>query len=153
MINRRKKKFVDRQVQGRLLAGIASHWLLYFMLILFAIPMWHMLTVSGFVKPFPAVLLDSWQSMTPVFLFLAAVLPIFIWESVKFSNRFVGPIYRLRQTIRSINAGEEFRPIKFREDDFWQDVANDFNAMMERFAEQKTAKAEEAEREEELVEV
>ena len=48
MINRRKKKFVDRKVQGRLLIGIAAHWLLYFMLILCAVPLWHVLTVSGF---------------------------------------------------------------------------------------------------------
>lgn len=153
MINRRKKKFVDRKVQGRLLIGIAAHWLLYFMLILCAIPMWHILTVSGFSEPFPKVLADSWGSMTPVFLFLAAVLPIFIWETVKFSNRFVGPMYRLHRTIQSINAGEKFQPIRFREDDFWHDVADDFNKMMKQLTEQKTSGAQETHEEKELVEV
>lgn len=132
MINRRKKKFVDRNVQGRLLLGIAAHWLLYFMLVMSAIPIWHVLTVSGFSHPLTKVLADSWGSMTPVFLFLAAVLPVFIWETVKFSNRFVGPIYRLHKTIQSINAGEKFRPIHFREDDFLHDLADDFNTMMRR---------------------
>jgi methyl-accepting chemotaxis protein len=136
MINRRKKKLVDRKVQGRLLLGIAAHWLLYFMLIMGAIPIWHVLTVSGFSQPLTAVLADSWGSMTPVFLFLAAVLPVFIWETVKFSNRFVGPMYRLHKTIQSINAGEEFRPIRFREDDFWHELADDFNTMMRRMKEQ-----------------
>jgi len=153
MINRRKKKFVDRKVQGRLILGIAIHWLLYFVLILCTIPMWHILTVSGFSEPFPVVLAESWGSMTPVFLFLAAVLPIFIWETVKFSNRFVGPMYRLHKTIRSINAGEPFQPIHFREDDFWHDVADDFNAMMKKLSENEVAAAEEAPEEEELVEV
>lgn len=139
MINRRKKKFVDRKIQGRLLLGIAAHWLLYFMLIMSAIPIWHVLTVSGFSQPLTKVLADSWGSMTPVFLFLAAVLPIFIWETVKFSNRFVGPIYRLHNTIRSINAGEEVRPIRFRENDFWHDLADDFNTMMRRLKEHEGA--------------
>ena len=153
MINRRKKKFVDRKVQGRLLIGIAAHWLLYFMLILCAIPMWHILTVSGFSEPFPKVLADSWGSMTPVFLFLAAVLPIFIWETVKFSNRFVGPMYRLHRTIQSINAGEKSQPIRFREDDFWHDLADDFNAMMKRFNEKQDSAPKETQPEKELVEV
>lgn len=153
MINRRKKKFIDQKVQGRLVVGIAAHWLLYFMLILCAIPMWHMITVSGFTKPFRTVLLESWAEMTPVFLFLAAVLPIFIWETVKFSNRFVGPIYRLHRTIRSISAGEEFHPIHFREDDFWHDLADDFNTMMKRLNEQKASRSEGAHAEKELVEV
>ncbi len=155
MQNRRGKKFIDRQVQGRLVLGITVHWLLYFTLILCSIPMWHMITVSGFSKSFPLVLADSWSQMTPVFLFLAAVLPIFIWETLKLSHRFVGPMYRLRSAIRSINAGEEFRPVKFRDDDFWQEVADDFNTMMERLTEGKADEEtqEQAQEEGELVEV
>ena len=91
--------------------------------------------------------------MTPVFLFLAAVLPIFIWETVKFSSRFVGPMYRLHRTIQSINAGEKFQPIRFREDDFWHDVADDFNKMMKKLTEQKASGSQEAHEEKELVEV
>lgn len=156
MKNRRSRKLIDRKVQGRLVVGIAAHWLLYFMLILCAIPMWHIITVSGFTKPFPTVLADSWAEMTPVFLFLAAVLPIFIWETIKFSNRFVGPMYRLHRTIRDINGGAPFRPIHFRENDFWHDVADDFNTMMKRLTEQDAGesvskKSEEQAREEELV--
>jgi hypothetical protein len=156
MQNRRGKKFIDRQVQGGLVIKIAAHWLLYFMLVLFSIPMWHMITVSGFSKSFPLVLADSWSQMTPVFLFLAAVLPIFIWETIKLSHRFVGPMYRLHSTIRSINAGEEFRPIHFRDDDFWQEVADDFNTMMVRLMEQQGAESvceQEPVRDEELVPV
>lgn len=137
MKNRRKKKLVDRKVQGRLVVGIASHWLLYFMLLLYAVPMWHVLTVSGFSKPFLTVLVDSWGSMTPMFLSMALLLPVFIWETVKFSNRFVGPVYRLHKTIRSVNEGEPFRPVHFREDDFWHDLADDFNLMMKRRSERQ----------------
>ncbi|MHB8899690.1 MAG: hypothetical protein ACYC6Y_13160 [Thermoguttaceae bacterium] len=139
MRNRRSRKFIDRKVQGRLVLGLAAHWLLFFMLILCAVPMWHMISVVGFTKPFPKVLADSWTQMTPVFIFLVTVLPIFIWETIKFSNRFVGPIYHLHQTILKIRAGEEFRPVRFRKDDFWHELADDFNTMVEHLARQKAA--------------
>ncbi len=139
MRNRRSKKFIDRKVQGHLVLGLASHWLLYFMMVLFSVPMWHMITVAGFTKPFPKVLADSWTQMVPVFVFLAAVLPIFIWETIKFSNRFVGPIYRLHQAIRKIAAGEEFSPVHFRKGDFWHELADDFNAMIDRLSDHKAA--------------
>ena len=137
MINRRKKKFVDRKIQGRLLLGIAAHWLLYFMLIMSAIPMWHVLTVSGFSQPLTKILADSWGSMTPVFLFLAAVLPIFIWETVQIQQPIRGPHLSTTQHDPKHNAGEEVRPIRFREDDFWHDLADDFNTMMKRLKQRK----------------
>jgi len=62
-------------------------------------------------------------------------------------------MYRLHRTIRSINDGEEFRPILFRDGDFWQEVADDFNTMMERFAEEKRAASSVEQPEEEPVAV
>jgi len=132
----RKQQLIDKPVQLRMAAGMALHWVLYFLFILLAIPVWQMLTVSGFSKPFSVVVVESWAHMTPVFLFLATLLPIFIWESIKFSNRFVGPIYRLRTTMRALNAGEPFEPIRFRKRDFWHDVAEEFNTLMERLERQ-----------------
>ena len=60
------------------------------------------------------------------------LLPVFILDTIKLSHRFAGPIYRLRNTIRSLAQGEEFRPLKFREVDFWQSLAEDFNVMVAR---------------------
>ena len=159
MRNRRSKKFIDRKVQGQLVLGVAVHWLLFFVMILCAVPMWQIIRVSGFTKPFPAVFAETWRQMIPILVFLAAILPIFIWEMIKFSNRFTGPIYRLHKTIRSIRAGEEFEPIHFRKDDFWHELADDFNAMMEQVGEKESASGshkdttEQPQEEEQLVEV
>jgi hypothetical protein len=60
------------------------------------------------------------------------MLPIFIVDTIKLSNRFAGPIYRLRLTIRSLAEGETFRPLRFRDFDFWQGLADDFNMMVDR---------------------
>ena len=46
------------------------------------------------------------------------------------SNRFVGPMYRLRNTLRQLADGESVHPIKLREKDFWIDVADDVNRVI-----------------------
>jgi hypothetical protein len=71
---------------------------------------------------------------------------IFIWETITLSNRFAGPVSRLHDIIRSLNAGEAFEPIRFRKVDFWREVADDFKAMVERFNDQPAT--EESEQEE-----
>ena len=43
------------------------------------------------------------------------------------SNRFVGPIYRLRRSMRSLANGEEVDPVFLRDGDYWFDFAEDFN--------------------------
>lgn len=64
---------------------------------------------------------------------LLSLLPTFVWDTVKLANRFAGPMYQLRKEIRGVAGGEQLKPLRFREDDFWQDVATDFNKMLDRF--------------------
>jgi methyl-accepting chemotaxis protein len=61
-----------------------------------------------------------------------ALLPLLIYDSMKLSNRVVGPICRLRDTIRKISRNEPVAPLSFRTDDYWQDLPREFNTMMER---------------------
>ena len=58
------------------------------------------------------------------------LLPIVIFDCLRFSNRFVGPMYRLRKTMRHAAEGLPVQPVRFRNDDFWQSVAVDFNALL-----------------------
>jgi hypothetical protein len=60
------------------------------------------------------------------------MLPVFIVDTIKLSHRFAGPIYRLRNVIRGMADGEPYKPVLFREKDFWQGLAEDFNQMIER---------------------
>jgi hypothetical protein len=39
-------------------------------------------------------------------------------------------VYRLRQSMRRLVRGEDVRPIKFREGDFWQTFADEFNGIL-----------------------
>ena len=75
---------------------------------------------------------NVWWTHGPFLLVLLFMLPVFIVDTIKLSHRFAGPIYRLRQTIRSLARGGAYTPMKFREMDFWQGLADDFNQMVER---------------------
>jgi len=61
-----------------------------------------------------------------------ALFPVFAYDSIKLSHRFVGPIMRLRRVLRQAALGEHVPPLQFRQDDFWQDLAGSFNTLMER---------------------
>ncbi len=47
------------------------------------------------------------------------------------SNRVFGPIYRLHQTLRQVLQDGHIRKIHFRKDDYFHDLASDFNRVMD----------------------
>lgn len=59
------------------------------------------------------------------------LMPVFLRDTLKMSNRFAGPMYRLRMAFKQMAAGELPGPIKFRDGDFWQEAAEDFNVVRE----------------------
>lgn len=126
----RKKTFIDPLVQGALVRRLVLHWFAF-------------IAVAGLVafclqilsNPFRSIeehAQQVWWTHGPFLLVMFFLLPVFILDTIKLSHRFAGPIYRLRNTIRSLAQGEEVRPLKFREVDFWQELADDFNVMVAR---------------------
>jgi hypothetical protein len=60
------------------------------------------------------------------------VLPLLIYDALKLSNKFTGPLFRLRRELRRLAAGEHVPPIRFRSRDFWVAMADEFNAASQR---------------------
>ena len=63
---------------------------------------------------------------------IIVLLPLLTYDSMKLSNRIVGPICRLRDTMRRVSRNEQIAPLGFRARDYWQEVPREFNEMMER---------------------
>ena len=141
MRNRRRKQFIDKAVQGALIRRIVLHWMMFFTMAFFVFPLWKLLSSGDLSRPFTELMLRSLAETVPVLAILIAMIPIFVWDTVTLSNRFAGPVYRFHKAIRGLTAGEEVPPIKLRKGDFWKNVAEDFNVMMERF---KSERAEQA---------
>lgn len=126
----RKKTFVDPKVQGALVRRLVFHWCAFIgvaSLVAFCLQI-----MSNPFRSFEEHAQQVWWTHGPFLLVMFFLLPVFILDTIKLSHRFAGPIYRLRNTIRGLANGEEFRPLKFREVDFWQGLADDFNAMVAR---------------------
>mgnify|MGYP001821305983 CR=1 FL=1 len=134
MNNRRKKHLVDSSVQGALVRRILLHWLMFLALTLVMLPAWQLISSGDIFRPFSVLVAESWTRTAPVFLALVAMMPLFAWDTVKFSHRFAGPMYRFRKTLQELAAHGEAPMVKLRNGDFWQEVADDFNAVLERLA-------------------
>lgn len=81
--------------------------------------------------------------------FIASVvlLPIILWDILKLSHRWVGPIARLRMSLQSLSKGQSLAPVRFRNHDFWQDLAEDLNGVAAQLDRLRDVRSDEVNRE------
>ncbi len=128
MSRKRKRFLVEKQVQGALGWRIAAHWFAFLGLSVFATCSLQILGnfESGSLwGSFQKALLGQVGSIAV----LLALLPWFIHDSLKLSNRFAGPMIRLHKSIIELTKSSEVLPVTFRSQDFWQEIAVDFNEL------------------------
>jgi hypothetical protein len=127
MVIKRKTHFVDRSLQGAILV----HLVMQYALFLLAAG-----TILYFVELLASAPRDAGKNMVsrygPTVLAVLVLAPIFLRDLCKLTNRFAGPMVRLRRAMRELAEGREVPPIHFREHDFWKDLAVDFNRVIER---------------------
>ncbi len=133
MRSRRRKLLINRRVQGGLICRILFHWAVFFAISFCILPLWQLMLSGNPLSPFAKEMVDMSVHSAPVFIILLALLPVFVWDTVKLTHRLAGPMYRFHKTVKSLAAGESVKPIKLRKGDFWQEFAADFNLMLERF--------------------
>jgi hypothetical protein len=126
----RGRLYVDKDVQRALLLQMIRHWVL-FAVVLTGI----LLALDSLTDPSKSLsghFLSLWHRHSTLLATIAAMFPIFVYESIKLSNRFAGPMLRLRRLMRQAADGEAVGPIEFRDGDFWQDMAGSFNDLVAR---------------------
>lgn len=137
---KRKQNYVDSHVQGSLLRRIIMHWLSFFLVCSLTIVL-----VQTLIGDPHTPLMDRLSTQFGEFKFfaivMAALLPAFMLDTIRFSNRFVGPIGRLRRHLRELGDGTSSK-CEFRGSDFWRDMANEFNVVVERIDDQDKRIAE-----------
>ncbi len=125
----RKKTFVDPKVQGALVRRLVMHWLSF--LLVASLVTFCLQILSNPFRSMGEHFQQLWWTHGPFLLVMAFLLPVFVLDTIKISHRFVGPIYRLRQVILEIAQGDPAPRLKFRDFDFWQGLAEDFNRMVD----------------------
>lgn len=126
----RLQLFVDRQVQGALLLRTFLYWLGCVVTCVVLLITWRILG-AGPARMFWTHFDDLWFQYSPVFFAALVILPIIMFDSVRMTNKFAGPLKRLRNELRRLSSGEPVRPIKFRAHDFWPELADEFNKIVE----------------------
>ncbi len=127
----RKKNYVDSGVQGGLVMRIMCHWLCFFGITAFLfIVLKTMLGDPDVTMPQRLSLAVSEFSLLGIIIL--AILPAFALDTIRFSNRFVGPVVRLRRALRELGDSGNTEPIQFRDNDFWQEIAADVNRVIVR---------------------
>lgn len=135
---RRRRSFVDSEVQGALLRHALFYWLcasLTFAFVVFVyrvLPAWFAGSESG----------GLWYHFQPFAIASAVLLPIAIHGANRLSNRFAGPMLRVRAALLQLAEGKNPRPMTFRRHDFWAEFADIINLLSIRQAHTATAATE-----------
>jgi hypothetical protein len=145
----RSRLFVDWKVQGALVGRVVLYWLACLAAIPLCLLCWQVLSEP--MRPFRAQLTVLWGHLAPAMAAsLLLMLPV-IFDVVRMSNRFAGPVLRLRRAMRDLAAGLPVEPLRFRRKDFWREFADEFNAVAARVQKSDSEPKPNPEKHEELI--
>jgi len=133
---KRVRYIVDPKLQGAVVLRVCTYWLACLVLGVSLLIIWR--TFTGPARVFYLHFDDLWFQYSPIFVAWLCLLPVLVIDAVRFSNRFAGPIYRLRRSIKGLAQNEPVRPIKFREKDFWKGLDEEFNVLLRRMQAEST---------------
>ena len=128
--HKRRQYFVDPKVQGALLLRLVFYWAICISALSVLLVAWQVFT--GPPRMFYAHFNAAWLQLGPAMIAAALLLPVVGIDLVRMTNRFVGPMYRLRREMRALADGQKIRPVHFRKGDFWQECADEFNKVAQR---------------------
>jgi hypothetical protein len=123
----RTKKFIDREVQGMLILRIISYWVICSIAVMLMMTCYEL--VGGESTTFLEAYKASWKRYGPAVFATMLMFPLIMFDMIHFSFRFVGPMFRLRWALRELSQGRNPAPLKFREQDFWKSIGNDFDCV------------------------
>ena len=136
MLVKRQRLFVDKSVQGALVRRVAMYWIVAcwgIFCVLAGFPIGVTLAIGaqdGLTVG--SLLYQSWLDFWPSLIASFIVLPVIVWDLLRLSHRFVGPMIRLRNGMRDLADGKQVHSIAFREGDFWCEFADEFNRVAAR---------------------
>ncbi len=136
MNRKRKQKYVDTNVQGALLRRILFHWVAFFFVTALTVILMKSL-IGDMNLTFIENVKNSIGEFSLVAVILLCLFPVFMLDTVRFSNRFVGPIGRLRRHLKELGAEKTTQKCTFRDNDFWSEMADEFNKVVDLVDEQE----------------
>lgn len=121
----RRQLMIDKSVQMEVIARAILYFLvafLYFTGVIFC-TQWMSDPETPFFQHLIRFAGDAVLWAPALFL----VAPLLVYDILRLTNRFVGPVYRIRTALQGLAEGEAGRPLKFRDDDYWTELCDPFN--------------------------
>ena len=123
----RKKLYVNKEVQGSIIKKAIFQWFLCTSLVLLVVVI--VTAINDPSRSAFTMIWDMWKYFAPVILASFFVLPIFVYDLLRASHKIAGPLLRLKNEMEKLTNGETVRPLRFRDGDYWQDMAEQFNLL------------------------
>lgn len=133
---KRRTNYIDSSVQGALLRRIFTHWIVFFFVTTLSVVLLQTLLGDPSKSLMQRLRLEMGEFIF-IGMILLALLPAFMLDTIRFSNRFVGPIVRLRRHMAELAEEQHTEPCSFRDNDFWVGMANEFNKVAQLVADQQ----------------
>lgn len=132
---RRRKLLVEPHFQITLAVRVVSYWCFWMLSLALLLFCWRVTT--GPKMPAAAHIRMLMVQFGPACLASFILVPILVVDTLRLSNRLVGPLVRLRDGMRRLTRGERVAPINFRAGDFMDELGTEFNKLSE-FAERRS---------------
>jgi hypothetical protein len=127
---KRKRLFIDQRVQGAIIKRMVVYWLACMLFV--TIPLLICRTLAEPERLLISQLGPVWKLYWPILATGTLLLPLLIFDALKVTNRFAGPLFRLRRNLQRFAEGKDVGPTRFRETDFWPDLAEQIDQLIER---------------------
>jgi hypothetical protein len=135
---KRKKIFVSRVIQGRIVARVAAYWVMYHFVL------WHALFAYHYVadrlssdalagRSFQAIYGEFVDQYQPLLFCALAMLPVFLVDLVHITHKIAGPLVRFQRALRAMCAGEPVERIKLRKGDLLIELEDAFNEYIDAY--------------------
>jgi hypothetical protein len=124
--NKRRSRIANWPVQRRFVVEMLFRWSLLTAVVGATCLLMHLFTAPVENQQ---VWWDSLRSSLIWFCLTMLVLtPILVYDAIKLSHRFVGPIVRVERQLRDM-IEERYEEVRFRKDDFWLTLADTLNQL------------------------
>lgn len=135
---KRNGHLVHSRVQRAVLVRFVLHWLALattFVSIVFCMHFF----LGDPSEPISSILHQMWTRYSLLAVVMGSLVPYFLYDMIKLTHRFAGPMVRFGNAMHRAAQGESVAPIVFRKGDFWQEIADDFNALMAKLPQKPSA--------------